>query len=334
MTNIFATAILTVSAFCSGLFLPAAGPSHYTWTKVTAAANYPQGYNYPVYVFGDWMVAMNNGAWLSNDGRHWVKTDLPDSGLNSAYQKFVQFNGAVYALGSLSGNYEKFSISTRISRTTDFKKWETLAETSNLPQRIFYGAVVFDNKIWMLGGYDGKRYYNDVWNSADGVQWNRVVENAPWSPRNIGVVTVFNNKLWLMGGGVIDGDGAGNPDSYKEVWLSSDGVTWKPMTTDLKKKWGGTPVVFDGRLWLVGMNRGTAFASAVWMTEDGEKWNELTAPWSPRGAVAAWVADGKLFMTGGKSSHTENGEIKFVYSNDVWSMSKASEHKEHKSGKL
>jgi len=325
MTNIITVAFLMIGAFCSGLLPLMIGPSHYSWAKVTEAANYPQGYNYPVFVFGTWMVAMNNGAWLSNDGRRWVKTDLPDSGLNSAYQKYVQFNGAIYALGSLTGNYEKFSISTRISRTTDFNRWETVAETSNLPQRIFYGAVVFDNKIWMLGGFDGKRYHNDVWNSADGVTWKLVVENAPWSPRNVGVVTVFNNKLWLMGGGVIDGDTADNSNSYNEVWLSGDGVAWKRAKSNLNKKWGGTPVVFDGRLWLVGMNRGSTFASAVWMTEDGEIWNELTAPWSPRGAVAAWVADGKLFITGGKSSHTENGEIKFVYSNDVWAMESKSE---------
>ncbi|MEQ1642968.1 MAG: hypothetical protein ABL959_05945 [Pyrinomonadaceae bacterium] len=51
----------------------------------------------------------------------------------------------------------------------------------------------------------------------------------------------------------------------------------------------------------------------------------MNAPWSPRGAVAVWVFNNKLYMIGGKSSHTENGEIKFVYSNDVWSMERKSE---------
>jgi len=302
------------------------GRARYQWEKVAGNAGYPEGYNYPVFVFGNWMVAMNNGAWLSNEGSRWVTTGLPDSGLNSAYQKFFQFNGAIYAPGSLTGNYEKFSISTKIRRTTDFNKWETLAETSNLPQRIFYGAVVFENKMWMLGGYDGKQYHNDVWNSTDGVHWKRVVENAPWSPRMPSVIAVFNNKLWLMGGGVIDGHTTNtNPNSYKEMWLSRDGINWKQEKTNFGKKWGGTPIVYDGRLWLVGMNRGSPFASAIWMTEDGETWHEHTTPWSPRGAVAAWTCNGKLFITGGKSSYTENGEIKFVYSNDVWAMSKATE---------
>lgn len=321
--HIIATTILAAAAFCSGLFAPA-GPQ-YSWSSVTNAANYPQGYNYPVYAMGGWMVALNNGAWVSNDGRQWAKTSLPESGLNSGYQKYVNFNGAIYALGSMTGNYEKFSISTKILKTTDLNKWETIAESSNLPQRIFYGTAVFNGKMWMLGGYDGKQYHNDVWNSSDGVHWNRVADKTAWSPRNVSVITVFNNKLWMFGGGVIDGETANNRNSYKEVWVSKDGIAWQQVTPNLDKKWGGTPVVFDGRLWLVGMNRGTAFASAVWMTEDGENWTELTAPWSPRGAVAAWVFDNKLYMTGGKSSHTENGEIKFVYSNDVWSMSRKSE---------
>ena len=320
MFNFFATTFLAVAAFCSGFFTPDA--PRYSWSNVTAAATYPQGYNYPVYSVGGWMVALNNGAWISKDGKKWTKTALPDSGLNSGYQKYVHFNGAIYSLGSMTGSYERFVVSTKILRTKDLNSWETLAEKSNLPQRVFYGVTVFNGKMWMLGGYDGKQYHNDVWNSSDGVHWDRVVENASWSPRNVSVITVFNNRLWLFGGGVIDGQTENNRNSYKEVWVSKDGIVWERVTPDLDKKWGGTPVVFDGRLWLVGMNRGTAFASAVWMTEDGEHWSELTAPWSPRGAVAAWVFDDKLYMTGGKSSHTENGEIKFVYSNDVWAMSK------------
>ncbi len=54
-------------------------------------------------------------------------------------------------------------------------------------------------------------------------------------------------------------------------------------------------------------------------------WQELSAPWSARGAVAVWVFDNKLFMTGGKYSFTEKGEITFVYSNDVWALSKKTE---------
>jgi hypothetical protein len=97
------------------------------------------------------------------------------------------------------------------------------------------------------------------------------------------------------------------------------------MVVNATRKLAGTPVVFDGKLWLAGANRGNGFESGMLYTEDGSNWTELKAPWSPRGGVAAWVFGDKLFLTGGKSSHTENGEIKFVYSNDVWALERKSE---------
>jgi hypothetical protein len=61
------------------------------------------------------------------------------------------------------------------------------------------------------------------------------------------------------------------------------------------------------------------------VTDDAVTWREESAPWSPRGAVAVWTFGGKLFMTGGKYSYMKNGEPVFVYSNDVWAMSKKTE---------
>ena len=296
----------------------------YVWNEITRQAEFPQGYNYPVFVLADKnLLALNSGGWLSKDGKTWTKTALPESGLNSAYQKFVQFKGAVYALGAMQGNYLDFKISTKISRTLNGKTWETVAEKSNLPGRVFYGAVVFKDKIWLFGGFDGKRYYNDVWNSSDGVNWTRVAEKTNWSPRNPSVTVVFKDEIRLMGGGAIDGERQENPNSHKETWTSKDGIRWTQVKTNSTRKWRGTPVVFDNKLWLAGANRGGSFESAVWVSEDGTNWQEMSAPWSPRGAVAVWVFGDKLFLTGGKSSYVENDETKFVYSNDVWAMSRS-----------
>ena len=321
-TILFASIAATA---CAGAKVSASKGKSYVWSNVTEKAQFPEGYNYPVFVMDGELRAINNGGWVSKDGKNWTKTALPESGLNSAYQKYVQFKDAIYALGTMEGNYLNMKLTSRISRTKDFKTWDVWAEKSNLPNRVFYGATVFKDKIWLFGGWDGKKYYNDAWSSVDGVSWERVAEKTAWSPRTPSVVTVFNNEIWLMGGGVIDGEKEENPNSEKEIWSSGDGLTWKRVDAHLKRKWRGAPVVFDNKLWLAGTNRGGTFASAVWVSDDGKTWQELSAPWSPRGGVAVWVFGGKLFLTGGKSSHTENGEIKFVYSNDVWAMEPKSE---------
>lgn len=318
--------LLIIGAIYPLVFACQPSSAKYRWERIVDKAGYPEGYNYPVFVFGDWMVALNNGAWLSNDGKNWTKTGLPDSGLNSAHQKYVQFNGAIYALGTMRGNYLTMQLSSKITRTRDFDTWETVAERSNLPERVFYGATVFNNKIWLVGGWDGKNYHNDVWNSTDGVKWDRVAEKTAWSPRLTRSLIVFKNRLWIFGGGVLDGEKEINPNSKNEVWSSRDGINWTQVKMKTERGGGGTPVVFDNKLWFVGANRNDGiFGNAVLVSDDGVTWQARSAPWMPRGGVAVWEFGGKLFMTGGKYSHTENGEIKFIYSNDVWAMSKKTE---------
>lgn len=293
--------------------------SQYSWTKVTDDAAFPGSYNFPVFVVGNQMRAFHpQGNWSSIDGKTWVKSELPPAELNPGYQKYVQFGDAVYALGTMTGDYTNMRLSSRIIKTVDFKHWETVAERSELPNRVFYGATVFGGKIWMLGGFDGKNYYNDVWNSSDAVHWTRVCERAAWSPRKIGSAVVFNNRLWVIGGGVIDGEPTNNPKSNSEVWSSADGIKWTLATDKARLYALGTPIVFDEKLWLVGANRDGTFARSSLVTNDGVTWREESAPWSPRGLVAAWLFDNKLYITGGKYSTTENGETKFIYSNDVW----------------
>jgi hypothetical protein len=321
----FAGLILTIGITSCATGEKISAKTAYVWQNVTAKAEFPESYGYPVFVLEDkTFLAINNGGWISKDGKHWTKTALAESDLNAGYQKYVKFGDAVYRLGSTSGNYLDFTVSTKISRTRDGQKWETVAENSNLPQRIFYGAVAFKDKIWLVGGYDGKRYYNDVWNSLDGVAWTRVAGKSEWSERTAGVI-VFKDRLWLIGGGVIDGEKNSNPNSGNEIWSAADGVNWTKADVRGIDKLGGSAVVFDDRLWLVGANRTDGnFGNAVLTSDDGANWRALSAPWTPRGAVVVWVYGDRLFMTGGKYSHQEpNGEIKFVYSNDVWAMTKA-----------
>jgi hypothetical protein len=292
----------------------------YTWSKVSDGAAFPGAYNFPVFTMRGQMWAFHQqGNWSSIDGRNWTKSELPLTGLNSGYQKYVQFKDAVYALGTMEGDYTNMRLGSRISRTTDFKRWEVLAETSQLPPRVFYGALVYDNKIWLMGGYDGQRYYNDVWNSADGIVWKRVAAQTPWSPRNVGAAVVFHHRLWIIGGGFIDGTPS-DGRAGTEVWSSADGINWALATDRMARQWGASAIVYDDKLWLVGANRDGGFSRAVLVTDDGVEWKEETALWSPRGGVATWVFDDKLYMTGGKFSKTEDGELKFIYSNDVWYM--------------
>ena len=100
----------------------AAHRSQYSWHLVTAAAEFPGSYNFPVFVVRGEKWAMHpEGAWRSADGKRWHKTALPASGLNGAYQKYVQLDDAVYALGTMTGSYLDLHLTSRIMRTTDLE---------------------------------------------------------------------------------------------------------------------------------------------------------------------------------------------------------------------
>jgi hypothetical protein len=59
--------------------------------------------------------------------------------------------------------------------------------------------VVYDGKMWVMGGSDGSRK-NDVWWSTDGVTWTRATASAGWSARYAHTSVVYDGKMWVMGG--------------------------------------------------------------------------------------------------------------------------------------
>ena len=76
-------------------------------------------------------------------------------------------------------------------------------ESAPWSPRYGLGAVVFTNRLWVLGGtgtlHDGDQL-NDVWSSADGIDWRCEVERAPWSPRWCHAAFALAGRLWVVGG--------------------------------------------------------------------------------------------------------------------------------------
>jgi hypothetical protein len=283
--------------------------SSYVWTRVTSRAVVPGGANFPVFVQGKAYAFHPERTWSTSDGRTWKGEALPDSDLNTAYLKYVQHNGAIYALGAMKGSFTDFTIDPVVRRTQDFKRWEELGR-GNIPKRLLYTAISFRGAIWLLGGTDGHNLYNDVWRSTDGVQWTQV-NNGPWTPRSGAKAIVFRNKLWLIGGA--DAGGLTN-----DVWFTPDGVQWIQATNEIAvpKPSGYSPVVYDNKIWLVGVDNNDSGPGHLMVSEDGARWRTIEAPWSARSGVAAWVTDDALFMAAGALSGADDT----VYSREVWRM--------------
>lgn len=206
----------------------------------------------------------------------------------------------------------------------DPPKWVQVADTTEFRPRDSCGEVVFNDRMWLLGGWldsfqDPPR---DVWSSADGVTWTRAVENAPWKHSDFPMAAVFRGKMWVMGGW--HGGRLPHASASNSVWSSTDGATWKLETeaAGWSPRMCGGLVVHQDRLWIMGGTQKYYFGEEsdlkndVWSTADGITWEQMTeqAPWSPRAYIAPVVLNGKIYVFGGG-----NYLPKYEVHNDVWS---------------
>ncbi len=108
--------------------------------------------------------------------------------------------------------------------------WVRVADAAGWQPRDSQGELVFDNKLWVFGGWFNsfEAPPRDVWNSADGKTWNLVQNDASWKHSDLSMSVTFRNRMWFMGGwynGRLPGHSASNA-----VWSSTDGKAWQQET--------------------------------------------------------------------------------------------------------
>lgn len=282
--------------------------AEYHWIKLADSAAFPKSYNFQLINIGDTIWACHSqGMWYTVDGMHWHKSLLPNVIRNTAFLDYVYYKNALYGLGTFEGNIERYNMTTAIFRTTDLRRWDTLATESNLPKRFFYHPFVFKNKLWMIGGNNGTTVFADAWASTDAVHWEKTAERLPFGPREGQQFVILRDTLYMLS---------------HDVWSSTDGIHWKRVAERITEGdiYGYTAVAFDDMIWLLGYNRSGRFSSEVLASSDGRKWEPQRAPWSPRGGIAACVHKGRIIITGGKYGGQDSSHPEFIYSNDVWAL--------------
>jgi hypothetical protein len=140
-----------------------------------------------------------NDVWSSADGIHWrLESDRTPLVFGSGLSAVV-FREQILGI---SGTGQVWS-------TKKGKDWTQIARDMPWAGNGGRGVLVFDEKIWVLGGINR----NDVWSSVDGNEWMREFSASPWSKRNTEYSVAFNDKLWLFSGKT------GREDSW-------DGAIW------------------------------------------------------------------------------------------------------------
>lgn len=211
--------------------------------------------------------------------------------------------------------------------------WTQEVKKTDWPERYDHAAVVFDNHLWIFGGYNSgllsqDSYLEDIWKSADGINWELVLDDAPWKGRRGHKVVAFNDgngeALYLIGGFKVD-EATGERSYNNDVWKSTNGVNWeniKPQTSpELKDSADWMPrmhhacVVANHNntnyIYLIGgrtllENQPAKYASVyfndVWRSTDGVSWEKLpNNDYGIRSEHAATVnpETGRIYIQGG-----------------------------------
>ena len=171
-----------------------------TWVKVTDKAGFsPRDscgelvYKDRMWILGGWMDSFKDpprDVWSSADGVEWTRVVENAPWKHSDFPMTVVFQDRMWLMGGWHGGRLKHaSASNSVWSSTDGAEWKLETEAAGWSPRMCGGLLVFQDRMWLLGGT--QQYYfgndddlkNDVWSSADGVKWEQMTAKAPWSPR-------------------------------------------------------------------------------------------------------------------------------------------------------
>ena len=105
---------------------------------------------------------------------------------------------------------------------------------STMPGRMGHACVVFQDTLWVIGGYNNGKAYRDVWQGkekADGqLEWSCLQDQCDWDGRLYPAATTWRNpeglpEVWIYGG-------SADPQSSEpmhDFWSTRDGRAWQRM---------------------------------------------------------------------------------------------------------
>ncbi len=231
----------------------------------------------------------------------------------------VFFKDKFWVIGGVT-NIE--DLANDVWSSNDGETWVLETADTGFSGRAQFGITVFNDRIFVVGGFTNGSLLNDVWSSANGVDWVQETDNAAFSPRAQTKLLAYKTKLYALGG--LENFFDATTGSTEEIWSSTDGVTWELETNAAPylPKYGFEAIVFDDKMFVIGgaLVATNEETSDVWFSTDGENWNEIQQTgnrFSERVFFNSTVFRDKIWLTGGSLENT----LEDTYYTDFWSSS-------------
>ena len=255
-----------------------------------------------------------NDVWFSDDGRAWQQATADASWQPRSNFGAVVFNDKMWLLGGSIFISDTTIIDFNdVWDSTNGRDWGLVTGDAAWSPRENFDPFVFDNKMWVIGGFTNNSSNNDVWTSINGKDWLLLSDFIAKIYGSYQAV-VFENKIWILSGGVSNGN------TY--VWYSSDGVNY--TKSHLNNFDNFSALAFQNKIWLLGgrisflspyiFNREIInFDPAA--TSDTQTY---TPNWHQRSNHASVVFKNKIWILGGYYYEVGNPNSNVIF-NDIWS---------------
>ena len=246
--------------------------------------------------------------------RAWIRYTAPWA--RRSGHTAVVFDNKMWVMGG-SSTFNFGTPKNDVWYSDDGITWTQATASAGWSARSNHTSVVFDDKIWVIGGRTGTTTpwttsQNDVWYSDDGITWTEATASAGWTTRMGHASVVFDNKMWITGGIRT----APRPTELQDAWSSTDGITWTRATATVfpGTRYYHASVAFDNKIWVFGgyeQSPSRDWRNDVRRSTDGTTWTEATgaATWLKRQGLAGTVHDGKMWISGGNGSN---------FQSDIW----------------
>jgi N-acetylneuraminic acid mutarotase len=157
-------------------------------------------------------------------------------------------------------------------------------------------GVYFNNRIIIIGGFDGTFYHGFIVQSQNGRDWNVVAQNASGilPARAYHAAAILDNRIFISGGT--------NGTAMGDVWMSNDGERFTQIAVNaFPARYQHAMFAFDNRLWVVGGHTGAANLSDCWCSYNGIMWTRVVNGYSiiSRRNMGYCVYDNRMWIAGG-----------------------------------
>lgn len=284
------------------LWMVGAAPAATTWSsydgrswvmRSTADAYGPRmghraaAFNNKLWVVGGYKTGSSPGetsdVWSSPDGLNWTQVTAAAGFSPRDSHGLVAFNGKLWVVGGQQWDgYVTTASYNDVWSSPDGVTWTRATAAAGFSVRKPQ-LVVFNNKLWVVGGSEGNASRNDAWSSSDGVTWSPqggVLYGTAEGLR----ATVLGSRIYVTG--------ADFSDYYRQrVAYSDNGNAWTGMLNTVEVPFGrrneSAFFSFRNRIWLIGgdtpIQQICCTRADTWSSADGTSWTyeHVSAPYSP-----------------------------------------------------